>query len=820
MEGKFTNLKLPTETRRWFKGVAKNRHKNVDAFHRSVTQRGGTAAQLLGSALKAVAKVALPALKTGVKTAGKKLAQKAAEDAIQHGSEKLVEKITTSKPKKKKKTKKKDKSGSKKNDKPLSQYTAEEILKEHESKKDSLPKTPSSPSPSSSSSSQTGGTLQGIGANGSINAQELLRMLATQINLAQSPKAQFLNMADRRIKEIMNDPNMSNAEKIHRLTSAKDAYRKLKREALEEVPKKKKRKVESGTIGTQISPTMVSTATGNAKPTQAKIIPSPPKRKSRIPVAKHPRTPEVSREQLEQTLETMPKQKGGRAVKRRREESDSEIDEVTEEESKVTEPKRTKGPLKASVDLFSEPVIDITTKKCSKTQFAQQQQGMHPLKIKVEQSSHWIKLNDITFEFDVEFKDSNNALLQSTCKTVPVNNIGHSLIEQIVMTINGNNVEQTSTTRYYIKAYIMRLLEYGIHEKECNLTIEGYYHDEAGKINRTNPLAAIDDDYVLGGAHSAVVNAAQPTAAEVNRFVQHLASENSDVYVNNKGATKRHRLCCANRRVHFEIHPEIALLKSNRYLPPGCEIEFTIYWARPQIVFMADQNQATNHSRDPKFTIVEGSPRINIKNVMLDEQLHVQLEHELLNQQKIAKFPLMSTSLKTSTIPNGRRDYDWFNVYGRYCPNYMALCFLRGDALQGSYTEAFTNFTDRNLSSIRVTRGGEEIPLPRMSFEKFYGEEGFKALLEFTGRGLESPPIGITRESFKNGYFILLFNFNTDGEQNFAHDYDKNNGIVNIHLEFSADTADNTTVIALGLFENQAWIDGNKNYTLKHGTTQ
>lgn len=93
LNGEFSPVSLPKQTKRWFKGVASNKHKNPATLRRSVLQRGGSKAELIGSALKALAKVAAPA----IKKAGKAVLQKAASSAIESGSEKIMEKIKSKK---------------------------------------------------------------------------------------------------------------------------------------------------------------------------------------------------------------------------------------------------------------------------------------------------------------------------------------------------------------------------------------------------------------------------------------------------------------------------------------------------------------------------------------------------------------------------------------------------------------------------------------------------------------------------------------------------------------------------------------------------
>lgn len=105
MHGKIPKTSLPKQTRKWFQGVAHGRHKNTQAFKRSITQRGGSKAELIGQAMKAVAKVALPTLKKSlvplVKQTGKKLVKQTAQSMLEEGSQALIGKWTK-KPRKRK----------------------------------------------------------------------------------------------------------------------------------------------------------------------------------------------------------------------------------------------------------------------------------------------------------------------------------------------------------------------------------------------------------------------------------------------------------------------------------------------------------------------------------------------------------------------------------------------------------------------------------------------------------------------------------------------------------------------------------------------
>jgi hypothetical protein len=71
----------------------------------------------------------------------------------------------------------------------------------------------------------------------------------------------------------------------------------------------------------------------------------------------------------------------------------------------------------------------------------------------------------------------------------PVNNFLHSLFSQVDVSLNGTLITN-STNTYAYRAYIETLLSYGLEAKSSQLTSALFYKDEAGKMDKSNPLAA------------------------------------------------------------------------------------------------------------------------------------------------------------------------------------------------------------------------------------------------------------------------------------------------------------------------------------------
>jgi hypothetical protein len=248
---------------------------------------------------------------------------------------------------------------------------------------------------------------------------------------------------------------------------------------------------------------------------------------------------------------------------------------------------------------------------------------------------------------------------------------------------------------------------------------------------------------------------------------------------------------------------------------PGAQLDFRIKWNSPELVFMGSGAGGVN---SPKFRIVPFSPKIHIRHMDANNELHIHNESQMLTQQRIGIFPHFGRRLVTHTFVDGRRKGYFHNVFQGSRPNYMILGFTRGAAINGSYAHSPFNFRDMLQSSIRVTVDGEEIPYQRIELgtSSLHKEEGFNTLLQFSGKGIDSAPIGISREGYKDGNYLILLNFNPDGEQNFSYNYNRNVGNVNVEVDFSNITANNTTMVAYGLFEQEMWVDGHKNISLRY----
>lgn len=461
------------------------------------------------------------------------------------------------------------------------------------------------------------------------------------------------------------------------------------------------------------------------------------------------------------------------------------------------------------VALFEAPPQDNTFDQSKYQEYSQTSTSMNPVEITVHRTRDWLDLRKLYFEYEAEFYDGANPanLLQAVNPVTGINNLGHSLIKQIKVKLNNSSIIDKNDDHYALRAYLDRLLNFSPAEKDTWLSLEGWYTDDAGKFDQVDPI-------IPTVAANANMQGAALTAAEIGDAIRTAEARATP----NSGAKKRHDLICANRPVKFIISPNIDLFNCPKLIPPGIEMKFEITWNSPEYALMthAAGVGGANGIANPRFRIVPNTPKLMVRHVMANPDLHVEMESKMLTQQQVGLFPFKSCNVATHTVINGRRNTRMHNIYLGYRPNYVVVGFVHGAAFNGSYTTTPWNFRDVNVESLRLTVDGQELPYPRIETRSAAKEEGFNTWVRFNPAGIESMPVGINRHSYRDGNYLFLFNINPDGEQNFNYEYGRVAGNINIDVDFSANTANDITMIVVSYFEQQLWIDGNKNVALRY----
>ncbi|KAK3745077.1 hypothetical protein QZH41_002611 [Actinostola sp. cb2023] len=383
------------------------------------------------------------------------------------------------------------------------------------------------------------------------------------------------------------------------------------------------------------------------------------------------------------------------------------------------------------------------------------------LPIKVDPTRRWVDLTKTLFVFEVEFLANDNTALL----------------------VAANKLVSSGLADYHYVAYLDRLLRFSKDEKTEALGLEGWFTDETGKFDDTDPLPrpiVVPTDNTTANILAAM-NVAETRATP------------------NAGAAARHGLCCQGRKVTFYLSPVVGIFDQGRYLTPGTQIDFRVRWNSPAVALMSGDATLTS---TPKFRIVPQSPAMWIYHVETNPELHLRNEVAMLQNQQIAFYPMEEKRIVTHTIINGRLREKFSNLFTGFRPNYMIVGLLRGDAYTGSYARNPYNFGDMGQKQIKVTIDGEELPYPPpppppIVLDSHDKCEGYATFPNFAGKFFDSQSNGISRKDYKDGNYLLLWNFNPDGALNSGYVYGRTLGNVAIDIEFSAPTTDNTTLVII-----------------------
>ena len=111
----------------------------------------------------------------------------------------------------------------------------------------------------------------------------------------------------------------------------------------------------------------------------------------------------------------------------------------------------------------------------------------------VSSGDDYIDFANSYLHIKVKIQRADGTVLDAADTVGPVNNFLHSLFSQVDVSLNGTLITN-STNTYAYRAYLENLLTYGPAAKESQLTAALFYKDDAGKMDKDNPLAAAAAD--------------------------------------------------------------------------------------------------------------------------------------------------------------------------------------------------------------------------------------------------------------------------------------------------------------------------------------
>ncbi len=361
----------------------------------------------------------------------------------------------------------------------------------------------------------------------------------------------------------------------------------------------------------------------------------------------------------------------------------------------------------------------------------------------------------LRIRIDLQTKSKTKILTSEDWKLIsPVNNLLHSMIKQVTVSI-GNREITTSNNTYAYTAYVDRLLYEGKNAKETSLASALWYIDSP--------------------AHMEAVNQAR------------------QAWITNKDSSD------LAKGQELELIDKLNLDISNQDRPilGGCKINITILM------------------NDPKFYLLCGEtlkPTVQILDAVLfvhksKVNPKVVEAHNLALKNTTAKYPINRKEVKSFNVSQGVLDYHINDVYNIVLPRRIYVFCVNQDAFNGSFNKNPFNFHHFNIREICCYYNGMQYPLkpyqPDFENRKYIRE--FHGLFETANQTIGETAISIKRFDYANGFTIFGFNFApdlNDGADVCGYLSPQNYGNLRIEIKFDKALEEPINVLVFSEFDS------------------
>ena len=346
----------------------------------------------------------------------------------------------------------------------------------------------------------------------------------------------------------------------------------------------------------------------------------------------------------------------------------------------------------------------------------------------------------------------------------PVNNFLHSLFAQVDVSLNGSLVTSSMNT-YAYRAYIETLLSYGVESKSSQLTSALFYKDEAGKMDKPNPLAANEVDRNSGLAK-------RQTFGAESREIDMIGRIHSDIFFQ-------------DRYMLNEVNARIKLIRNN-----------------DAFCLMATGAR--------QFKVLITAASFLIRKVKISPSVY--LAHAKTLESGTAKYPIRRVICKSFTIPAGYLDVSHEKLFSGQLPVRLIVGLVDNRAYNGDRERNPFNFRHFSLTEIGIYLDGQLHGLKPLKLDFAAGRfiAAYAGLFGGTNKINRDEGNDISRSDYANGYALYAYDLTPDLAED-DHVNLTRQGTVRLDLKFGNALAQTVTVIAYAEFENLLEIDRNRN---------
>ena len=364
--------------------------------------------------------------------------------------------------------------------------------------------------------------------------------------------------------------------------------------------------------------------------------------------------------------------------------------------------------------------------------------------------------------------DENNQLLPLNQKETgtPIDFILHSIWSGVDIKMN-NNLVSESGTNYMYKALMEALLTYDENTKKIQLSNEGFTGD-SGDFTQINP----------------------------------------DTPPYNHGL-KVHHKCFKDFAVVEFVGPLMAdICNQDRLILPGVDIDIKLWPTR-------DEFHLITHPVGLRCKLLIDEIYLNVCKVNVSSE--VMTGHDAALEIADSIYPFVRTDIRTFNIAEGNFGMNIEEIWQGEVPTRLVVGLVKSQAYNGDYHLNAYHFEHFDVSDIGFYVNGEATPHPayKLDLENGIYLQGLNSLYKITGKTMENSDIGITRDTYQQGYTLVGFDVDPTTSPDFRYVGKPREGHTKLDIRFKRGLAALVTIILYVTFPENMAIDQARNVHLE-----
>ena len=377
-----------------------------------------------------------------------------------------------------------------------------------------------------------------------------------------------------------------------------------------------------------------------------------------------------------------------------------------------------------------------------------------PIEFEIKGSKdEYIDTGKMFLQVIAQIVDETGRDLVNTTICAPVNNLAHSLYQQVQVEYNNTPVNSPVNSYSYL-AYLCTLLNYGADAKNSHLKSSLWAKDTAEQFDNINP---------------AKMNTATPPVARAY----------------NKGFVERGDVVSLSKPFELYSRVHVYAFNTDRLLLNLVDIKIKLTKQKHSFCLMGDA----------KLRVKFPQAVLYVRKVLVNPD--VVAAHQKLMETHNAQYPIRRTEIKNFPIVKGLSKTIINNLTNGTIPSRVVLGLVLSKSYEGDYATNPYNFQHFNATRVALVVDGKEVD---KAFELDYAKDKFTrayhSLFTAISGDIGDNGLDITKHDYKNGNCLYAFDLSAD-LCNSDHFNLVKIGNTRLEIDFSTGVVDNVTVVVM-----------------------